>query len=237
MIVLGIESATDVVGACVSDGERSASLSVSGRRRHAETLAPAVVQVLERAGLELADVGALAVDIGPGLFTGLRVGVATAKGLAQGLGLGVVGITSLEVLAAGALEGGWPGSVLAVVDARRGEVFCARYRSDGAGDLVELAAPARHRPEQLAALAAEDPATLAVGDGARRYRAELSGAPGLVVAGPTRSAPDPAVLVALARSRLAAGAAPLAADQVVPCYLRDADARINWPSRTLVPGG
>jgi tRNA threonylcarbamoyladenosine biosynthesis protein TsaB len=235
VIVLGIESATEVVGAAVSDGERSATLSVSGRRHHGETLAPVLAEVLERAGLQLGDIDALAVDVGPGLFTGLRVGVATAKGLAQGLGLGILGLTSLEVLAAGALEGGWPGGVLALVDGRRGEVFAGRYRRGAAGDLIEVTAPARHRPAELAALAAREPDTLAIGDGARRYREELAGVSGLVLAGPTRSAPEPAVLVALARARLAGGAVPGSADALVPCYLREADVRINWASRARVP--
>ena len=237
MILLGIESATEVVGAAVSDGERVAALKVAGRRRHAETLAPAVAAVLERSGLELADVGALAVDVGPGLFTGLRVGIAMAKGLAQGLGLGVLGVKSLEVLAAGAFDAGWPGSVLAVVDARRGEVFTARYRRGPDGGPIECSSPARHRPEELATLAVAEPDTLAVGDGARRYAEELARVPGVEVGGPRSASPDPEVLVALARARLAAGAATVVAAAIVPCYLRDADVRINWVSRSATGDG
>jgi tRNA threonylcarbamoyladenosine biosynthesis protein TsaB len=237
VILLGIESATEVVGAAVSDGERVASLRVSGRRRHAEILAPAVSAVLERVGLQPADLDVLAVDVGPGLFTGLRVGVAMAKGLAQGLGVGVLEVGSLEVLAAGALDAGWPGSVLAVVDARRGEVFAARYRRGPDGDPLECRAPARHRPEELATLAAEESDTLAVGDGARRYADELARVPGVAVAGPRTAAPDPEVLVSLARSRLAAGSTPVGAEAVLPRYLREADVRINWASRSPLGHG
>jgi tRNA threonylcarbamoyladenosine biosynthesis protein TsaB len=232
VIVLGIESATEVVGAAVSDGEHAAALVVSGRRRHAETLAPAVAEVLARSGVELGQLDALAVDLGPGLFTGLRVGVATAKGLAQGLGIGILGFTSLEVLAAGAFEAGWRGCVLAVVDGRRGEVFAARYRRGDDGDVLETTAPARHKPEALAGLAGEQEGTLAVGDGARRYATELAG---VELAGLRWSAPDPLVMVALALSRLARGTAPVRAEKVVPCYLREPDARINWVRRSL-PG-
>ena len=151
MIVLGIESATESVGAAVSDGEGSgASFCVTGRRRHAENLAPAIAQVLERAGIGLERLEAIAVDVGPGLFTGLRVGVATAKGLAQGLGIGVLGVTSLEILASAAFEAGWPGTVAPVIDGRRGEVFAAHYaRGLGPAELVELSAPARYWPERV----------------------------------------------------------------------------------------
>ena len=77
MIILGIESATESVGAAIGDGQGAgAALSVTGRRRHAENLAPAICQVLERAGIGLNRVDAIAVDLGPGLFTGLRVGVS-----------------------------------------------------------------------------------------------------------------------------------------------------------------
>ena len=118
MIVLGIESATDSVGAAVGDGEvLGAAFAVTGRRRHAENLAPAISEVLARSGIGLERVEAIAVDVGPGLFTGLRVGVATAKGLAQGLGIGVLPLTSLEILAAAAFESGWQGTVVPVVDA------------------------------------------------------------------------------------------------------------------------
>ena len=209
MILLGIESATELVGVAVGDDDGPrAAVWASGRRRHAEALAPAVEHVLDQAEVELSDLAAIAVDLGPGLFTGLRVGVATAKGLAQGLGIGVVGLTSLEVLAAAALDAGWPGEVAAVVDARRGEVFVARY---GAGaprggrrcrPARRPAAPPRPWPTELARAG---PGVLAVGDGARRYAGLLDPLDGVTVAGPSLAGPRPEVLVALAVGRLAAG--------------------------------
>jgi len=237
VILLGIESATETVGAAVDDGAGGrAAMTVAGRRRHAENLAPAIEAVLARAGVALREVEAIALDVGPGLFTGLRVGVATAKGLAQGLGIGVVGLTSLEVLAAAALDGSFDGAVVPVVDGRRGEVFAARYsKSVGPGGLVEEVAPARHRPEEVAAAIAGPgaPPALACGDGALRYRAVLEAA-GLRVAGAGLGAPDPVVLVSLAAARLAAGEAALPAVAVEPVYLREADARINWVQRARV---
>lgn len=239
MILLGIESATELVGAAVSDGAGgSAEVTVTGRRRHAECLAPAVDEVLTLSGLQLADLGALAVDLGPGLFTGLRVGVATAKGLAQGLGIGLVGATSLEVLAAGALDAGWPGAVAAIVDGRRGEVFVARYRrGPEPGGLTELSPPERVRPEELASVVAADGTTLACGDGALRYREVLLSNQDVVVAGASLAAPSPSVLVGLAAARLAAGCDVVPPQAVLPVYLRETDARINWSRREAHAGG
>jgi len=232
VILLGIESATELVGVAVADddGPRAAAWA-TGRRRHAEVLAPAIAHVLELAEVALEDVGVVAVDIGPGLFTGLRVGVATAKGLAQGLGVDVVGVTSLEVLARAAFDAGWDGPVVAVVDARRGEVFAARYRPVPAP--VEVAPPARYTPERLATeLAGEGVPMLAVGDGARRYAHELSVVAGLRIAGQSLAGPPPGVLVALASEKLAASEPPA---DVQPTYLRDADVRINWVQRRAAP--
>ena len=101
MIVLGIESATESVGVALaaSDGVL-ASVEVARGRRHAESIVPCVQFVCERADIELSEVGAIAVDVGPGLFTGMRVGIATAKSLAMALNIPMVPMTSLEVLAA-----------------------------------------------------------------------------------------------------------------------------------------
>lgn len=238
MIVLGVESATELAGVAVGDADGVRAAAWTAGRRHGETLAPAVGHVLASAELSLAEVDVVAVDVGPGLFTGLRVGVATAKGLAQGLGVGVLGLSSLEVLAGAAFEAGWVGQVAAVVDARRGEVFAARYgpapsgEPAGAGRPEVLVPPARYAPEALAAELAVPAATplLAVGDGARRYAALLP----VRVAGAALAAPPPGVLVAMATARLAAGDEPVGPAAVEPVYLREADARINWVQRRPV---
>ncbi len=254
MNLLALETATDLVGAAlVADVARSghpgsAVESVPGGRRHAETLAPAIAAVCARTGYGLRDVDVVAVDVGPGLFTGLRVGVATAKALGQALGIGVLPVSSLDVLAAAALErweGLRPVTVVAVVDARRGEVFTAAYRDGGSGDPDParslVAAPMRCDPAALVAdverLATGGPGgpVLAVGDGAARYRGLLGGLPGvgfdLLDGDGALVAPPPAVLAALARARLARGDRPAEAATVVPDYRREADARINWVER------
>ena len=224
-LLLGIETAAGLVGVALADADGPlAGVWLRGDRRHAETLAPAIDHVLSQAGASLSDLDAVAVDVGPGLFTGLRVGVATAQGLAQGLGVGVVEVTSVEVLVREAYEAGWDGPVAAVVDARRGEVFAARC--DGPESDVEP--PSRQAPEALAQKLAAAPGTLCVGTGAHRYAGVLAGA-GLRVAG-IRS-PSPRVLVSIAAARLASGAAPVPPASVRPVYLREADARINWVQR------
>ncbi len=241
MKLLGIETATELVGVAAADTEAGpgavASVWVTGRRRHTESLTPAIDHLLHQLGWTLPDIDGLAVDIGPGLFTGLRVGVATAKGLALGLGVGLLGVTSLDVLAEAALEGGWPGEVLAVVDARRSEVFAARYRPGGPAGPEQLAPPTLFTPADLVAALAEDWAPevarplLAVGDGALRYRGELAAVAGLTLAGPSLGPPPPPALVSVAARRLAAGAELSAPAGVEPLYLRDADAKINWVQR------
>jgi tRNA threonylcarbamoyladenosine biosynthesis protein TsaB len=240
-MLLGIETAPELVGVAVGDaGGVRATSTVTGRRRHVESLAPAINHVLSQAGVAIGELNAVCVDVGPGLFTGLRVGVATAKGLVQGLGIGAIGVTSLETLAHGALDGGWPGSVLAVVDARRSEVFVAAFgRLDpvDASSMVELEAPCRFAPAELARFIEAAPwgggaDVLCVGDGARRYAADLAAVKGVVVAGPTMAAPQPASLVTLAAARLAAGSPTLGAADIHPLYLREADAVANFAERS-----
>jgi tRNA threonylcarbamoyladenosine biosynthesis protein TsaB len=252
VILLALETATDLVGAALlrSDGGVAERSHVGGRA-HAELLAPAIEEVCGLAGCRLEEVDALAVDLGPGLFTGLRVGVATAKALGQALGVGVLGVSSLDVLAAGAVEAApdrRSARVVAVVDARRGEVFAAAYDFGSDGDGPDPAAVRTDRavalpPDELVAwcdaLAVDGP-VLVVGDGAVRYLELLAVRPG-VDAGLAGSvtAPSPAVLARLAARRLAGGATPSAPGDVVPDYRRPADARINWeeraPQRTAPP--
>lgn len=242
--LLAVESATDLVGAALLSPDGSvAERSHVGGRAHAELLAPAIEEVCTLAGCTLAEVDTVAVDIGPGLFTGLRVGVASAKALGQSLGIGVLGVTSLDVLAAGAREAAGPeraATVLAVVDARRREVFTAAYRFGPGSADIDPAAVREDRVEALdpvdvaiwlGALASDGP-VLVVGDGAIRYLDVLGPVPGADcgMAGHL-SAPSPAVLARLAARRLAGGAVPVAAGELVPDYRRHADARINWEER------
>jgi tRNA threonylcarbamoyladenosine biosynthesis protein TsaB len=234
--IAAIETATETVGVAVrTEAGVQAELTLTGRRRHVESLTPALEHVLQQVGLRPSDLGAIAVDVGPGLFTGLRVGVAAAKGLAQALRVGLFTATSLEILVAGAAEAGHHGRVCAVVDARRGEVFAA-VRDVGivGGSVVSdvVVAPALFGPEALAAtlrdLAPLQSPVLAVGDGAQRYAGVFEAIPGVEVVAPALASPPPSTLLAMAVARLDAGEATVPAAGVVPLYMRDADATSNF---------
>jgi tRNA threonylcarbamoyladenosine biosynthesis protein TsaB len=199
--------------------------------RHAERLQPLLEQALSDAGIGWDGVARICVGTGPGGFTGLRLGVSTARALAQGRGLPVVGVSSLEALARGVeqvagheLEApGHPdphGPVLAVIDARRGEVFVAGYRhhrctlEPTAIDPAELAERLAGRREWGRT------AMLAVGDGAVRFRAELERAGVAVPADGSRAHRVSALMVC----RLGRAGDPADRDALLPDYRREPDA-------------
>jgi tRNA threonylcarbamoyladenosine biosynthesis protein TsaB len=146
--LLAIDTATPCASCALwaDDGPVAASMVVAGQR-HAEVLMPAIDELCRRAGWSVSDLDGVAVDIGPGLFTGLRVGLATASAIARARGIPAAGVTSLEALAHPHRRR--PGTLVPVVDARRGEVYRAVFRSDGAA-MKEVLPPALATPEKLA---------------------------------------------------------------------------------------
>ncbi len=238
MRLLALETATVEVGAAIAvDGEVRAAVAVRPGRRHAETLHPAIAAALQLAGVGIDELDAVAVDVGPGLFTGLRVGIAAAKTFAFARAVPLVACTSTDVLHHATRHVG--GSVAAVVDMRRGELAVALRRPGAPPGALRLCTP----DELAAELAALDGPVVAVGDGARRHAARLAaarattGRPPLAVGGDELAAPPVASLALLAAARLAghasAGADPVA---VEPVYLRPVDARINWTTRDAPAG-
>ena len=231
MRILAIETATIEVGAAVAD-ESGPLASVTARpgRSQAETLHPAIADACRIARVTPAELDAIAVDIGPGLFTGLRVGVAAAKALAGALGLPVVTATSLEVLRAACPRG--IGTVIPVIDMRRGEVAWLMPASPATE--VRVGSPTELATELagLAGLAVGVGPVLFVGDGALRHRELLERAlvPAPVFGGTELAAPPVASLAVLAIAAMKDGRCcdPAA---VRPFYGREADARINWSSR------
>ena len=220
MIVLAIETATAQVGVAFVDADGPiATFTATRDRRHAETLVPAIRQLADTTGVALESIHGIAVDVGPGLFTGLRVGLATASTLGFALDVPVVGVSSLDVLAASAdaaMRASGRGCT-AVVDARRGELFVRAFGLDGPVD-----EPAVVAPETVAEhLVVGD---LVVGDGAVRHR-DLFEAVGVVVVGDTW--PSPVHLGALGLEVLA-GPGPFR--EPAPMYLRRPDAVANWTS-------
>lgn len=216
-MILGLDTATPatavgVLAQGVAGGERSHVPAPGERPGHAAQLLALARAELTAAGAGFGDVRRIAVGVGPGTFTGLRIGIATARALAQASGAELAAVSSLRALAAAADH---DGPVLAVLDARRGEAFVGAWHGDEA-----LLGPAAVRPEALAALAAPGAHPwLAVGDGAIKFRDALSDA---------AEVPDDADsrhrVSGLAVCRLGAAAAPIDRSALVPDYVRAPDA-------------
>jgi tRNA threonylcarbamoyladenosine biosynthesis protein TsaB len=197
-----------VVGLWAPDGpavERRDAPPPGSRPRHATRLLGLVEEVFDAAAVGWDAVERVAVGVGPGGFTGLRLGIATARALAQARDLPLVGVSSLAALAAAA-DGA---DVVAVIDARRGEVFAAAPGAFG---------PAALAPDALAARV--EPGWLAVGDGAVRFRAELERAGAVVPADGSALH----LISALQVCRLGAAVEPDDRDALLPDYRREPDA-------------
>ena len=236
MNIVAIETATETVGVAVRAGSGvEAAFTLRGRRRHVETLAPALEHLLSQVDLVPSDLDVVAVDLGPGLFTGLRVGVAAAKGLAQAVGIGVLGLSSLNILTKAAAQGGHTGHLLAAVDARRGEVFASvRELRAGPSPAEDVIGPGLFSPEELAGALSElgGVRIVGVGDGAQRYAGVLNAVPGVSCLMDALDSPPPLTLLAMAAELYEAGTAPVAPHLVVPRYMRAADATSNFAQVT-----
>ncbi len=229
MLILGLESATAQVGCAIGGHEGVLASSHSARgKRHAENLTPAIEFVCRQARVDLSEISCVAVDNGPGLFTGLRVGVASGKAIAQALRVPMITVSSLDLLA-------FPlrytdRRIATVIDARRGEVFWAFYRQSPGG-VQRLSEPTVGSPDDLSAeLLAQPGETLLAGDGAIRYAERFSDRSDVEVAGGDHAYPSARSLVELAHARA------LREDWVRPhevemLYLRRPDAEINWSVR------
>lgn len=246
MIVLALDTATQATAVALRDAdgrviEARDDPPQQGRPKHSTHLLSLAKGLLGEAGADWQDLQGIAVGLGPGTFTGLRIGLASARALAQSLQIPLTGVSSLQALAAPALSsspaGDPPPAVLAALDARRGEAFVAAYRlvPDGAGAPVELAPPRPVKPAQIAAVADEVEQQLgrgfgwtAVGDGALRYLQELQ-ARSFAVAPPHS---DLHRVSAAAILQIAASCAHAASiEDVIPEYGRRPDAELALERR------
>ena len=231
MHLLCFDTATPRVSVAVGrDSEALAELELPPGRRHAEDLVPAIQEVCARGGVALDTVAAICVGIGPGLFTGLRVGVTTAKVLAQALRIPVVGVATLDLVAYPLRHA--TRLVVPTIDARRGEVFYALYRGVPGG-LQRISEYTVGTPEELAGeLAARGDEVLIAGDGALAHRAEFDELEHVELAGPAAAWPRAAALLELAAPRVEREefCAPW---ELEPLYLRASDAEIEWDRRGL----
>jgi tRNA threonylcarbamoyladenosine biosynthesis protein TsaB len=221
--LLALDTSSAASAAVVADDGRTLATRSSGEpRRHAELLTPLIEQVLGEAGVDRSELTGIVAGTGPAPFTGLRVGLVTARTLGMALGIPVHGVSSLDALALAAVRGGQTDEVLVVSDARRKEVYWARYRAVvGSVELVD--GPGVESPE---AVAERIDGVVVVGPGTSLY-------PELLPAGAEVGALDPADLARVAQARLAEGIAaspdlplPEASVQLStePLYLRRPDA-------------
>ncbi len=212
MLVLAIDTSSAAVTAAVAsvdpDVRVLAARVTVDARAHGELLAPSIRDCLAEAGISVAEVGAVVVGLGPGPFTGLRVGLVSAAVFAEARGIPAYGVCSLDALAT------VPGSLLVAADARRREIYWARYL-DGA----RIEGPGVIRPAELAV-----EAEAMTGAGARMYQPVL-GLPLLDV-----DYPQPHELVARAADRIAASAP---GEPLTPLYLRRPDAVAPGPSKAV----
>lgn len=227
MLILGIDTATARVGVSIGGHEGVLGLfEVTRGRRHAETLVPAVEFLCRQADIEIGEISVVAVDVGPGLFTGLRVGLAAAKSFAQALRIPMIGISSLDLLA-------FPNRltdrvVVPVIDARKGEVFWAMYRPVPGG-VQKVAEPTVGPVEELIGdLLARSQDVLCVGDGAHRYRDEILEGFHCEIGSDAHPSAAPLVQLAHAQALREEWVNPW---EIEPIYLRAPDAQINWSTR------
>jgi tRNA threonylcarbamoyladenosine biosynthesis protein TsaB len=258
MIVLGFDTATQatVVGLRLADGSELQARdepAPEAHPGHATRLLAMAGELLAQAGVGWSALERIAVGVGPGRFTGLRVGIATARGLAQSLNVELTGVSSLQALALSAAAREPDRAILAVIDARRGEAFAGAYppsvdfaRERRAGEPLrgEIELPRALAASRLSGIveqlercgAAPGERWLAVGDGAVLFAAELEQA-GVEVAaqGAGLHAIDPLAICRLGADT-APAPAPAMAAQVLPDYRRTPDAALAR-ERTLALGG
>ncbi|HET7875010.1 MAG TPA: tRNA (adenosine(37)-N6)-threonylcarbamoyltransferase complex dimerization subunit type 1 TsaB [Methylomirabilota bacterium] len=223
MRVLALETATLAGGAAlVENGRVVGQCLLNITLTHSERLMAVVDRLLQDCGWEPKHVEGLAVSVGPGSFTGLRVGVATAKGLALALGVPVAPVPTLDAMAALLPFADAP--VCPILDARKGEVYLSRYHWNGSAmerDWDYLALPPEAAARRL------EPPVIVLGDGVPACRPYLDRhGPGIRTAPAAQSLPSPAVVGQLGHAMLEAGQG-VSGDQLTPLYLRPSEAELK----------
>ena len=210
MLVLGVDTSSAAITVALAEVTGDGVTAVAARevvnpKGHGELLSPTIADCLAAASCVPRDIGAVVAGVGPGPYTGLRVGLVTAAGFADALGVPTYAVCSLDAIGGGAR--------LVVTDARRKEVYWARYDAAGA----RVAGPGVDRPHEVA------PEPVVVGAGARLYPEVFT-----ATAGPDY--PDPVTLIRLAADRVTAGAP---SEPLTPLYLRHPDAAVPNAPKTV----
>jgi tRNA threonylcarbamoyladenosine biosynthesis protein TsaB len=212
--VLSLDTATEVLSLAAVHGESWASLAFRKGLQHSPALLPLVDTILGGLGMKVADVELLVCSLGPGSFTGIRIGLATAMGISHGRRIPIVGVSTLDALASPWC--GHRGDVFPVIDARKGKIYAARFRAGARqGEYMDIS------PAELARLVGDSESPLLAGPDAERIR-DLLGDQGK----PARAATtvDPRSLLDIGVERFTRdGADPSA---LRPLYLRKSEAEI-----------
>ena len=230
MLVLGIETSTNqtAVALGTDQGILAASM-LTGTRGNHELVAPNITHLLRWADVPISSIGGVAVGLGPGLFTGMRVGIATAKTLAQVLNVPIAGLASLDVVAFSVRYA--RRRICATIDAKRGELFYAFYRPVPGGVTRITDFQVGSAARLTAELEAQPEETMLVGNGALVYRRELEEAGKHVeFASAAYAFPAATALVELAIPRFQREEFDRVYD-LKPFYVRKADAEIAWEHR------
>jgi tRNA threonylcarbamoyladenosine biosynthesis protein TsaB len=214
-IILAIETSAELASCALLTGEHVLARESSGVRTHSQSVLPMVQELLAEAGLKLGQVDAIAFGAGPGSFTGVRTACGVAQGLAYGADLPVLPMVTLEAMAAACRARSGATEVLAVLDARMGEVYWAQYRYDNGWR--EIVAPCLSAPQDVAPLPAEG--LHACGNGFKEYADAFAGKP-FAQDAILDIVPHARELALLAVTALAAGQGVPAA-QAQPIYLRN----------------
>jgi tRNA threonylcarbamoyladenosine biosynthesis protein TsaB len=212
VLILALDASTPVTTVALARGnsrEVLAEISITTRGA-SETLLPAVHAALDLAGVDLGSVERVLAGVGPGTFTGIRIAAATARALSAGTGIPLSKNSTLNALAAPALS--FSGDVLAVLDARRGQIFARRYSEVGPSTGIYCL-----RPEELPV----EGEPLVVGDGAVRYRGDLS------TRGLIPSEDSPLHKVTAVGHIISADLTPVGPEELVPIYVREPDAEVR----------
>jgi len=225
MKILAIETSTMLGGIAIADDSRGliAEVRLNVKTTHSERLMTVISQVVEQSGLLLAEIDFFAVASGPGSFTGLRIGLSTAKGLAYATGKPVVPVPTLEAFAWNLAFSRYP--VCVMLDARRGEVYTALFRWEGEKFIREISETSVKAEELLTRLQGT---VLFAGEGAIAYRDRIVAALGsrAVFAPADKMVPSPANIAMLGLAKAAAGefTDPFGAG---PLYIRKSEAEVR----------
>ena len=215
-IILAIETSSELASCALLRGDLVISRDSSGVRTHSQSILPMVQSLLAEAGIALRDCAAIAYGSGPGSFTGVRTACGIAQGLAFGANLPVVPVVTLDAMALACHQQHQSNSILAVLDARMGEVYWAEYRYADGLQTVLVLAPALSAPDAVQPL---DGAVSACGNGLAAYAGAFA-ARAFGAGGHPAIMPHAVQIAQLARISFAAGAFVAAAD-AQPLYLRN----------------